>query len=128
LARAHDEARELRHSFVGTEHILLGLLRAPEGRAAEVMASFGVSHDDVRAAVVRMMGIGVEVPGGELSFTGRAEDTIDRARREASIRDEPQVGTEHLLLALVREPDGAAARILFQLDADPVAIRSALSS
>jgi ATP-dependent Clp protease ATP-binding subunit ClpA len=92
------------------------------------MASFGVTHDLVRAAVVRMMGIGVEVPDNELSFTGRAEDTIYRARREASIRDEPQVGTEHLLLALVHEPDGAAARILLQLDADPVAIRAALSS
>lgn len=113
---------------MGTEHILLGLLRVPEGTAAQTLATFGVTHDVVRQAVVRMMGIGVEVPETELSFTGRAEDTIDRARREASIRDEPEVGTEHLLLALVHEPGGAAARILLQFDADSAAIRSALSS
>jgi ATP-dependent Clp protease ATP-binding subunit ClpC len=113
---------------VGTEHILLGLLRVPEGTAAKTLAALDVTHDVVRQAVVRMMGIGVEVPETELSFTGRAEDTIDRARREASIRDEPEVGTEHLLLALVHEPGGAAARILLQFDADSAAIRSALSS
>jgi len=75
-----------------------------------------------------MLGVGVEAPGPEPLFTGRAEDVIERARREASIRDQPQVGTEHLLLALVYERDGAAARILLQLDADPAAIRAALSS
>jgi ATP-dependent Clp protease ATP-binding subunit ClpA len=113
---------------VGTEHLLLGLLCVPESSASQVLASFGVNHDLVRAEVVRMMGIGVEAPDAELSFTGRAQDTIDRARREASIRDQPQVGTEQLLLALVHERGGAAARILLQLDADPVAVRSALSS
>ena len=75
-----------------------------------------------------MMGLGVEVPGEELSLTGRAEDAIDRARREAAIGDQPQVGTEHILLALIREQDGAAVRILLQLDADPAVIRAALAS
>jgi ATP-dependent Clp protease ATP-binding subunit ClpA len=75
-----------------------------------------------------MMGIGLEAPEGELAFTGRAQDVIDRARAEASIRDQPQVGTEHILLALVHEPLGAAGRILLGLDADREAIRSALSS
>ena len=120
------EARELRHSFIGTEHILLALLLAPEGGAAQVLASFGVSHTQVRTAVVRMMGLGLEPPEGELAFTGPAQDVIDRARREASIRDERQVGTEHILLALVHKRDGAASRILLQLDADPVEIRAAL--
>ena len=64
----------------------------------------------------------------ELAFTGRAEDVIERARREAAIGDQPQVGTEHILLALVRDQDGAAARILLLLDADPAAIRAALAS
>jgi ATP-dependent Clp protease ATP-binding subunit ClpC len=118
----------LRHSFVGTEHILLGLLRAPEGTAAHVLSSFGVTHERVRAAVLQMMGLGVETPDAELSFTDPAQRALDRARREASVRDQPRVGTEHILLALVHEPDGAAARILLQLDADPAAIRSALSS
>ena len=113
---------------MGTEHILLGLLGAPEGTAAEVLASFGVTVERARAAVVRMIGPGVEAPDSELSFTGRAEDAIDRARRKASIRDEPRVGTEHLLLALVHDRRGAASRILLGFDADPAAIRAALSS
>jgi ATP-dependent Clp protease ATP-binding subunit ClpA len=111
---------------VGTEHILLGVLRAPDSGAADVLASLGVAYPQVRAAVVRMMGVGVEVPTAQLLFTGRAQDTIDRARREASIRDVPRVGTEHLLLALVYERDGAAARILLELDADSAAIRAAI--
>jgi ATP-dependent Clp protease ATP-binding subunit ClpC len=125
---ARDEARALRHSFVGTEHILLALFLAPEGTAAQVLGSFGVGHAQVRASVVRMMGLGLEAPGGELALTGPAQDVLDRARREASIRDERRVGTEHILLALVHKRDGAAARILLELDADPADIRSALAS
>jgi ATP-dependent Clp protease ATP-binding subunit ClpC len=75
-----------------------------------------------------MMGLGVEPPETELALTGPAQDVIDRARREASIRDERQVGTDHILLALVHKRDGAATRILLQLDVDPTDIRSALSS
>jgi ATP-dependent Clp protease ATP-binding subunit ClpC len=93
-----------------------------------VLASFGVSHAQVRTAVVRMIGPGLEPPEDELAFTAPAEDVIDRARREASIRDEPQVGTEHILLALVHKRDGAATRILLQLDVEPTDIRSALAS
>ena len=110
---------------MGTEHILLALLRENDGTAANVLATFGVTYPYVRAAVVRMMGVGVDQTPGELLFTGRAQDAIDRAGREASIRDQP-VGTEHILLALVHEPYGAAARILLQLDADPAAVRAAL--
>jgi ATP-dependent Clp protease ATP-binding subunit ClpC len=128
VRRAGEEARELRHSFVGTEHILLALFLAPEGGAAQVLGSFGVSHTQVRTAVVRMMGLGLEPPEGELAFTGPAQDVIDRARAEASIRDAPQVGTEHILLALVHKRDGAATRILLELDADPASIRAALAS
>ena len=125
---AAEQARELRHSFVGTEHILLALSLDTEGRAARVLASFGATHAQLRAGVVRMMGLGLEPPEGELALTGRAQDVIDRARVEASIRDESQVGTEHILLALVHDPSGAAARILLQLDIDSAAIRSALAS
>lgn len=74
-----------------------------------------------------MMGRGIEEPAGGLELTGRAQDVIDRARREASIRDEPVVGTEDILLALVHERSGAAARILLGLDVDPTDITSALS-
>jgi ATP-dependent Clp protease ATP-binding subunit ClpC len=125
---ASEEARALRHSFVGTEHILLALFLAPEGRAAQVLGSFGVSHAQVRTSVVRMMGLGLEPPEGELALTGPAQDVLGRARREASIRDASQVGTEHILLALVHRGNGAAARILLELDADPADIRAALAS
>ena len=125
---AGEEARALRHSFIGTEHILLALSLESEGTAHQVLASFGVSHAEVRTAVARMIGPGLEPPEGELAFTGPAEGVIDRARREASIRDDPEVGTEHILLALVHKRDGAATRILLQLDVDPADIRSALAS
>jgi ATP-dependent Clp protease ATP-binding subunit ClpC len=106
--------------------MLLALLREPEGTAAGVLASFGVNHEQVREAVIRMMGVGADGSDGEVSFTGRAQDAIERARREASVRDQP-VGTEHILLALVHERNGAAARILLQLDADPAAISAAIA-
>ncbi|MBV9605886.1 MAG: hypothetical protein JO027_12285 [Solirubrobacterales bacterium] len=93
-----------------------------------MLESFGVSYPQVRGEVVRMMGVGLEEPEGEIGLTGRAQDVIDRARREASLRDQRLVGTEHILLALVHDRDGAAARILIQLDADPVAIRQALGA
>ena len=113
---------------MGTEHILLALLREDEGTAAIVLKSSGVTYRQVRVAVIRMVGVGVEAARGELPFTGPAQDALERARREASIRDQAQVGTEHILLALLRAQDGAATRILLQLDADPAAIRAALAS
>jgi ATP-dependent Clp protease ATP-binding subunit ClpC len=127
LEHSHGQARELRHSFVGTEHILLGVLLETGGTAAQVLGSFGVTHPQVRAEVIRMVGRGLEDPQGEIMLTGRAQDVIDRARREASIRDDAQVGTEHILLALVHARDGAAARILLGLDVDPADVRTALS-
>jgi ATP-dependent Clp protease ATP-binding subunit ClpC len=118
---------------VGTEHLLLALLRSDEGSAADVLKSSGVTYEQVRAAVIRMMGVGVDAGGGgaggeEPSFTGRAQDAIELARQEASARGQEQAGTEHILLALVSERDGAAVRILHQMDADPAAIRAALPS
>jgi ATP-dependent Clp protease ATP-binding subunit ClpC len=88
-----------------------------------------VTHAGVQAAVMRMMGRGAEQPAAdELTFTGRAEDAVALARREAASAGRKQAGTEHILLALVQERGGAAVRILQQLDADPAAIRSALAS
>jgi ATP-dependent Clp protease ATP-binding subunit ClpC len=129
LSRAREEARALRHSFVGTEHILLALLRDDAGPAVESLQRAGVTHGHVRTAVVRMMGTGVEEPADEeLVFTGRAQDAIELARRAASEAGRDLADTDHILLALVREHDGAAVRILLQLDADPAAIRATLSS
>ena len=126
LRLAHEEARALRHSYVGTEHILLGLLRERDGVAATTLASLDVTHERVRMAVLRMMGEGVEDASGERPFTGAANEAIERAAREASMVGAERLGTEHILLALTRAPAGAAARILLQLDADPAAIRVAL--
>ncbi len=128
LRLAHEEARELCHSYVGTEHILLGLLRERDGAAATALASLDVTYEHVRMAVVRMMGRGVEdVSGEELPFTIPASEAIERAAREASELGSERVGTEHIMLALTRDPAGAAARILLQLDADAAAIRAALN-
>lgn len=91
-----------------------------------MLQPFGVTYAKVRISVVRMMGVGVEAPQGELALTGRAQDVMDRAGREAALRDQAQVGTEHILLALIHAPEGAAARILLQLDADPTDVRAAL--
>ena len=128
LGFAHEEARALRHSYIGTEHLLLGLLRERGGAAASALVSVDVTLERVRASVVRMMGMGVEEVATELPFTGPASEAIDRASREASVLGSERVGTEHILLALTREPSGAAARILVQLDADPAAIRAALGA
>jgi ATP-dependent Clp protease ATP-binding subunit ClpC len=127
LRFAHEEARALCHSYVGTEHILLGLLRERDGVAASALASLDVTYERVRVAVVRMMGLGVEDVVGELPFTGPANEAIERAEREASMLGSERVGTEHILLSLIRDPSGAAARILVQIDADPAAIRAAVN-
>ena len=126
LLLAHDEARALRHSYIGTEHILLGLLRERDGFAAGVLTSLGVEYEPVRAAVVRMLGLGVEDPGDDLPSTGAATNAVERAGREAAVLGAEQVGTEHILLALMHDPGGAASRILWQLEVDPVAVRSAI--
>ncbi len=127
LRLAADEARALHHIYIGTEHILLGLLRANDGAAASALASLDVTYERVRAAVVRMIGVGVGDIAGELPFTGAASEAVDRAAREASVQGAERVGTEHILLALMRGPAGAAARILLQLDVEPAAVRAAVS-
>ena len=127
LRLAHGEARTLHHSYVGTEHILLGLLLERDGMAAAALTSLEITYERVRAAVIRMMGVGTEDGDGELPFTGPAQNALDRASREASVLGAERVGTEHILLALAREPGGAAARILLHLDVDATAIRAAVS-
>jgi ATP-dependent Clp protease ATP-binding subunit ClpC len=128
LALAQDEARALDHSYVGTEHILLGLLREKDGIAATALVSLAVTYDRVLAAVVRLLGGGVEPANGELPMTGPADAVVERAGREAAGLGAERVGTDHILVALIFEPRGAAARILLGLDADAAAIRSAVAA
>jgi ATP-dependent Clp protease ATP-binding subunit ClpC len=122
---AQDEARELRHNYIGTEHLLLGLLREREGVAAQVLNSLDVTLDEVRAQVARIIGPGDEpLASGQIPFTPRAKMVLELALREARSFGQPYLGTEHLLLGLVRENEGVAARILLDFDADPDKVRS----
>jgi ATP-dependent Clp protease ATP-binding subunit ClpC len=115
---AQDEARALKHNYIGTEHILLGLLREEEGLAAPVLESLGVTVEEVRAQVARLVGQGEEVTTGQIPFTPRAKKVLELGLREALSLGHNYIGTEHLLLALIRENEGVAARILLDFDAD----------
>jgi ATP-dependent Clp protease ATP-binding subunit ClpC len=121
---AQDEARALNHNYIGTEHILLGLLRQEESLAASVLESLDVKLEDVRAQVAHIVGWGEEVTTGQIPFTPRAKKTLELSLREAVSLGQKFIGTEHILLGLVRENDGVAARILFELGADADTIRN----
>ncbi len=121
---AQEEARSLKHNYIGTEHLLLGLLREEEGVAARVLDGLEVSVEEVRAAVVRIVGSGEESPQGQIPFTPRAKKVLELALREALSLGHNYIGTEHILLGLVREDEGVAARILLDLDAEPDKIRN----
>jgi ATP-dependent Clp protease ATP-binding subunit ClpC len=121
---AQDEARTLIHNYIGTEHILLGLLREEHGPAARVLGSLGITVEEVRAQVVRIVGLGDEATAGQIPFTPRAKKVLELALREALSLGHNYIGTEHILLGLVRENEGVAARILLDLDADDDRIRS----
>ena len=121
---AQEEARTLKHHHVAPEHILLGLLREEQGLAARVLESLDVTVERVRAQVVRIVGSGAESTPGQLPFTPRAREVLELALREALWLGHNYVGTEHILLSLVREIDGVAARILLDSDADAVTVRT----
>ena len=121
---AQDEARALKHNYIGTEHILLGLLREEEGLAARVLDSLDITVEDVRANVARIVGQGEEVTTGQIPFTPRAKKVLELALREALSLGHNYIGTEHILLGLVRENEGVAARILADFDADSEKIRN----
>jgi ATP-dependent Clp protease ATP-binding subunit ClpC len=122
---AQDEARALRHNYIGTEHILLGLLREEEGLAARVLESLDITVEEVRAQVARIIGPGDEpIVSGQIPFTPRAKKVLELSLREALSLKHNHIGTEHILLGLVRENEGVAARILLDFDADAEKIRN----
>src|SRR5882724_1262790 len=121
---AQEEARTLKHNYIGTEHILLGLLREEEGLAARVLESLDITVEEVRAQVARIVGQGDEVTTGQIPFTPRAKKVLELALREALSLGHNYIGTEHILLGLVRENEGVAARILLDFDADSEKIRN----
>ena len=125
---AQDEARGLKHNYIGTEHLLLGLLREEQGIAARVLGELGVTIEEARAQVARIVGPGDEVTPGQIPFTPRAKKVLELALREALSLGDNYIGTEHLLLGLARENEGVAARILLGVDVDADRIRSEVIS
>ncbi len=121
---AQEEARTLKHNYIGTEHILLGLLREEEGLAARVLEGLEITVEEVRSQVIRIVGAGEEVTSGQIPFTPRAKKVLELALREALSLGHNYIGTEHILLGLVRENEGVAARILADFDADSEKIRN----
>ena len=121
---AQDEARAFKHNYIGTEHLLLGLLREEEGLGARVLESLDITVEEVRAQVARIVGQGDEVTIGQIPFTPRAKKVLELALREALSLGHNYIGTEHILLGLARESDGVAMRILLDFDADAEKIRN----
>jgi ATP-dependent Clp protease ATP-binding subunit ClpC len=122
---SQEEARRLSHNYIGTEHVLLGLLGEREGPAFRVLDRFGISLDGVRQEVTDMIGTGQQEPSGHIPFTPRAKKTLELALREALQLHHNYISTEHILLGLIREGDGVAAQIM-KKHADLGAIRMAL--
>jgi ATP-dependent Clp protease ATP-binding subunit ClpA len=122
---AQEEARLLNHNYIGTEHILLGLLGEPESIAGTVLESFGITRDGARVEVEEKIGRGKSQPSGHIPFTPRAKKTLELSLREALQIKHNYIGTEHILLGLIREGDGVAVQILRE-HADPVEIRAAV--
>ncbi len=109
---AQEEARMLDHNWIGTEHILLGLVHEGEGVAAKALISLGISLAAMRQAVEDIIGRGTEPPSGHIPFTPRSKKVLELSLREALSLGSDYIGTEHVLLALLREGDGVGAQIL----------------
>jgi ATP-dependent Clp protease ATP-binding subunit ClpA len=121
---AQDEARTLGHNYIGTEHLLLGLLREEDGVAAMALRSLGVGLEEARDHIRRVVGPGGEMPTGQVPFTPRSKKVLELAKREALSLGHKAIGTEHILLGLARENQGVGARILLDLGADAESTRN----
>jgi ATP-dependent Clp protease ATP-binding subunit ClpA len=119
---AQEEARALGHNYIGTEHLLLGLLREEEGLGGRVLDSLGVKLEEVRGQVEQIVGRGDETPPGQIPFTPRAKKVLEQALREAIGIGHNHIGTEHILLGLARE-EGVAGQILAELGVSPDELR-----
>ena len=120
---AQQEARLLKHSYIGTEHILLGLARESDGLAAKALEALGIGLEAVREQVVEITGRGQKSPSGHIPFTPRAKKVLELSLREALQFGHNYIGTEHILLGLIREGEGVAAQVLVRLGGDLSAIR-----
>jgi ATP-dependent Clp protease ATP-binding subunit ClpC len=123
---AQEEARMLNHNYIGTEHLLLGLLHEDQGMAAQVLGEMGVSLSSVREQVLEIIGSGDSAPSGHIPFTPRAKKVLELSLREALQLGTDYIGTEHLLLGLLREGDGVAPQILVKLGKNLNVVREAV--
>jgi len=124
---AQEEARRLNHNYIGTEHILLGLLGEPDGVGGRALASVGMSLESTRAEVAAIVSPGTKAPSGHIPFTPRAKKVLELSLREAVHLQHNYIGTEHILLGLIREGEGVATQVLLQ-HGDLQAIRTAVAS
>jgi ATP-dependent Clp protease ATP-binding subunit ClpC len=120
---AQEEARMLNHNYIGTEHILLGLIHEGEGVAAKALEALDISLEAVRAQVTEIIGEGQQAPQGHIPFTPRAKKVLELSLREALQLGHNYIGTEHILLGLIREGEGVAAQVLVKLGADLNSVR-----
>ncbi|HEX6194752.1 MAG TPA: Clp protease N-terminal domain-containing protein [Jiangellaceae bacterium] len=120
---AQEEARALNHAYIGTEHLLLGLLREGDGVAAKALEDLRVSLDETRGRVEEIIGRGQDSPKGAIPFTPRAKKVLELSLREAIALGDDHIATEHILLGLIREGEGVAAQVIVNLGADPIALR-----
>jgi ATP-dependent Clp protease ATP-binding subunit ClpA len=118
VALAQEEARRLDHNYIGTEHILLGLVREGEGVAAKALEALGISLDAVRQQVEEIIGQGQQAAFSQIPFTPRAKKVLELSLRESRMLGHEYIGTEHILLGLIREGDGVAAQVLVNLGAE----------
>ena len=123
---AQDEARALKHNYIGTEHLLLGLLREEHGAGGRVLEALGVRVEEARSQVVRIVGEGDEVTTGQIPFTPHAKRVLDLSLREALSLGHNYIGTEHVLLGLVREGEGVGSQVLEGFGLDGERVRNAV--
>jgi ATP-dependent Clp protease ATP-binding subunit ClpC len=120
---AQEEARRLNHNYIGTEHLLLGLVHEGEGVAAKALEALDISLEAVRTQVEEIIGRGGQAPAGHIPFTPRAKKVLENGLREALQLGHNYIGTEHILLGLIREGEGVAAQVLVKLGADLSRVR-----
>jgi ATP-dependent Clp protease ATP-binding subunit ClpC len=124
VVQAQEESRRLNHNYIGTEHLLLGILREGDGVAAEALASLEVGLDPARGQVAEITGRGQQAPSGHIPFTPRAKKVLELSLREALSLEHHYIGPEHILLGLITEGHGVAVEVLRALGAEPEQVRA----
>jgi hypothetical protein len=121
---AQEQARRLRHDYIGTEHLLLGLLAEGEGVGAQALQDAGITLDAARAGIEEIIGCGEQTPSGHVPFTPRSKKVLELALRESRHLSHHYIGTEHILLGLLREGQGVGAQVIAQTGAQPAQLRA----